>query len=76
VHLHDAAPLENTCIHAGEYGTRSSSLLALGDEPGQDVLRHADGPPCTTPYRDLTPLLRELGPSRVATGTPNTRNER
>lgn len=76
VHLRDGTPFEDTCIHAGGYGTRSSTLLALRDEPGRDALRHADGPPCTTPYRDLTPLLRELGPSRVATGTPNTRNER
>jgi uncharacterized protein with NRDE domain len=56
-------PLESTCVHAGAYGTRSSTLLRLGDDP---ALHYADGPPCEAPYRDLTPLLCDLGifPSR------------
>lgn len=52
------APFGATCVHAGEYGTRSSTLLRLGPEP---LLQHSDGPPCEAPYRDLTPLLTELG---------------
>jgi len=48
----------STCIHGDVYGTRSSTLLRLGS--AGDILRHADGPPCTTPYRDFTPLLAEL----------------
>jgi len=52
-------PRASTCVHYGGYGTRSSSLLRLGSE--QDLLRHADGPPCTSPYRDFTPLLTQLG---------------
>jgi uncharacterized protein with NRDE domain len=59
VHGVGASPLEDTCIHAGGYGTRSSTLLrrgALGD-----ALHFADGPPCENPYIDLTPLLWELG---------------
>ncbi len=53
-----AGPLESTCVHAGAYGTRSSTLLRLGDRPS---LLYADGAPCETPYRDLTPLLHDLG---------------
>ena len=57
---HDAgASRGSTCVHFGGYGTRSSTLLRLGS--GEDLLRHADGPPCTSPYRDFTPLLTQLG---------------
>jgi len=46
-----ADPLGALCVHAGEYGTRSSSLL-LRDRLG--TWRHwfADGPPCTASYRE------------------------
>ena len=57
-HHAGSSPLESTCVHAGAYGTRSSTLLRLGADP---ALRYADGPPCEAPYRDLTPLLRDLG---------------
>jgi len=60
---HDArgeSALERTCIHAGEYGTRSSMLLRLGASRDDDVLRFAGGAPCETPYEDLSPLLRAL----------------
>lgn len=53
--------LEDACIHLDGYGTRSSMLLRLGDEPENDVWKWADGPPCTTPYEDITDLLRTLG---------------
>jgi uncharacterized protein with NRDE domain len=45
------------CVHTVAYGTRSSSIVVLA--PG-DVVRYlyADGPPCRTPYADVTPLLR------------------
>ena len=52
------SPLDSTCVHAGAYGTRSSTLLWLGARP---ALRYADGPPCEAAYRDLTPLLHDLG---------------
>jgi uncharacterized protein with NRDE domain len=37
------------CVHAGPYGTRSSSILLV---PAAGTIRyfHADGPPCTTPH--------------------------
>jgi len=54
----ESSPLESTCVHAGEYGTRSSTLLWIGAQP---ELRYAEGAPCAAPYRDLTPLLHDLG---------------
>ena len=48
----------DTCVHAGHYGTRSSTLLRLGAE---SELRHADGAPCTADYGDFSPLLCDLG---------------
>ena len=60
--------LGSPCVHHGNYGTRSSTLLAIGREGG--FLRHADGPPCTTSYSDLSPLLAELaGAGSADTGT-------
>ncbi len=50
-----ARELTATCIHSPEYGTRSSTILALGDHV-IDYL-HADGPPCTTPFLDYRRLL-------------------
>jgi uncharacterized protein with NRDE domain len=61
-------PLDETCIHTSVYGTRSSTLLALGEQERDDALRFSDGPPCSAPYLDFTHLLRELGRVRVATG--------
>lgn len=58
---HDGGdPLRDACVHAGAYGTRSSTLLCLADDPDRNAYRYADGPPCRTPYEDFTPLLRDL----------------
>jgi uncharacterized protein with NRDE domain len=38
------------CIHEDRFGTRSSSLLALGEDRRY---RFADGPPCETAYRPV-----------------------
>jgi uncharacterized protein with NRDE domain len=59
-HLSGGSPLEATCIHAGAYGTRSTTLLRRGRRPEQDWLRFSDGPPCSHAYRDFTPLLAQL----------------
>lgn len=65
-------PLASTCVHRGGYGTRSSTLLRLGE--GGDLLRHADGPPCTSSYTDFTPLLAQLGtPAEPRAGETATR---
>ncbi|WP_263020847.1 NRDE family protein [Natronobiforma cellulositropha] len=43
------------CVHGDGFGTRSSSLLAVGTET---TYAFADGPPCRTPYEfvDVGPL--------------------
>jgi uncharacterized protein with NRDE domain len=65
-------PRASTCVHNGGYGTRSSTLLRLGSR--RDLLQHADGPPCTSPYRDFTSLLAQLGaPAVPRTGETATR---
>lgn len=49
--------LQALCTHTEAYGTRSSAIVAL--RPGEVVhYLHADGPPCTTPFEDVTALLR------------------
>jgi uncharacterized protein with NRDE domain len=58
---HDTDPFRSTCVHAGEYGTRSSLLLHLGEAGSETFLHYAEGPPCQAQYRDFTPLLHELG---------------
>ncbi len=70
----DGDPLQATCVHAGEYGTRSSTLLVLPERLQDGVMRYAEGPPCSAEYRDFTPLLRELGRgSRSVEGEPIAR---
>jgi uncharacterized protein with NRDE domain len=63
-----ASPLEATCIHAGAYGTRSSTLMRRGRRRDQDVFRFSDGPPCSQTYRDFTPLLTQLDLTGPRTG--------
>ena len=52
--------LGDACVHAGEYGTRSSTLLWLADDDDDSVFRYADGAPCSNAYCVYTPLLRDL----------------
>jgi uncharacterized protein with NRDE domain len=48
-----------TCVHLEGYGTRSSCLLRYEDEPGaRPHVWVADGPPCTTPFVDVSGLWR------------------
>jgi uncharacterized protein with NRDE domain len=45
--------LQALCIHTPLYGTRSASILAIN--PGHTLrYLHADGPPCTTEFKDVT----------------------
>ena len=53
-------PFGATCVHAGVYGTCSSTLLQLSDSNTGGIFRFADGPPCATEYEDFTHLLRDL----------------
>jgi uncharacterized protein with NRDE domain len=48
--------LQSICIHADGYGTCSATMIALAvDSVGHYLF--ADGPPCTTSFRDVTSLL-------------------
>ena len=51
-------PLEHVCVHTPEYGTRSSAILALGEDRWR--YWHAEGPPCQAKFRNLTRLLDDL----------------
>lgn len=42
------------CIHANGFGTRSSSLIRIGDDRS---FAHAEGPPCENPYEVLDDVL-------------------
>jgi len=59
--VHDDDPLEGTCVHADDrgYGTRSSTLISIPRQ-GAPAVFHADGPPCTVPYADLSALANQL----------------
>jgi uncharacterized protein with NRDE domain len=59
-HRGNGGALDDACVHAGAYGTRSSALLRLGETVDDGVFRFADGAPCRTEYDDFTPLLHEL----------------
>ncbi len=60
-HDGSAGPLDDTCIHAGGYGTRSSTLLWLGEPGTRSEWRFAEGAPCENEYEDCSHLLHELG---------------
>ncbi len=53
---------DGMCIHAAElgYGTRSSFVLELPAECARSRCAFTEGPPCTSPWVDGTPLLREV----------------
>ncbi len=57
-HSADGDPTSGACVHAPEFGTRSSGLLALGSERWE--FWYADGPPCETKYVDYTRQLDGL----------------
>ena len=51
-----AARLARVCVHVGDYGTRSSTMIFVR---GNGAIRyfHADGPPCTTTFEEV-PVAR------------------
>lgn len=55
-------PFASACVHAPElgYGTRSSSVTYLADEPRGSRLYWAEGPSCTATLADLSALVAEL----------------
>lgn len=59
---HGDPSFDGRCVHIPElgYGTKSSTILWLDHDLSKSEGRHAEGSPCTTPYADVTPALREL----------------
>lgn len=47
----------STCAHLDGYGTRSSCIFRVGDDPTKPPqVWVADGPPCTSPFADVSAL--------------------
>jgi uncharacterized protein with NRDE domain len=53
----DGPRLVPCCVHLETYGTRSSCIVRIGDEP-EPQIRVADGPPCTAPFVDASAWWR------------------
>jgi uncharacterized protein with NRDE domain len=51
---------EPVCFRGPARGTVSSSILAVRPELGDSLYLHAQGPPDSVPYADLSGLLRDL----------------
>ena len=64
----DERPNAASCVHLEQFGTRSSCLVRVGASPSSAPrVWVADGPPCETPYADVSGLWAEGvdGPSGV-----------
>jgi Transport and Golgi organisation 2 len=58
------------CVHASDqYGTVSSSLLAIGRKFSTSRYLHAEGAPCQTPYRDFSALFTGCNGGRAVSST-------
>jgi len=44
---------EAACVHAGPYGTRSATIVVVPADR-RPAIHNADGPPCTTPFTDVS----------------------
>ncbi len=57
-----AEPLEGICVNEStlDYGTRSSTIVQLGQRADQLKMLHSDGPPDVAVYDDCTLLLQRL----------------
>src|SRR5262245_41283996 len=52
------------CLHYGERGTVSSSIVVLSSNPADSRFMHAQGSPDMVPYSDRSELLAEITGSR------------
>ena len=52
---HGGGGVPASCLHEGRAPTVSAAMLWLA--PGETSYRHAQGPPCVTPFEDWTHLL-------------------
>jgi uncharacterized protein with NRDE domain len=61
----DERPTAGSCVHLDGYGTRSSCLVEVSDDPaGVPRVLVADGPPCVTPFEDATSMWDRPAQSR------------
>ena len=51
------------CLRGPHRGTVSSTLLALACPLSRSTMLHAQGAPDKTPYKEISPLLRDIFPS-------------
>ncbi len=49
----ELTPPNNLCVHSEHYGTRSSTVVVFDARDGHFRMWHADGAPCSTPYREV-----------------------
>ena len=56
----DAVGQRGAIIAGKDYGTVSSTLLALSNKIQQSTYQYAPGPPCDRSYDDLSALLRQV----------------
>ena len=63
--VHRDPGFDGTCVHVDgvDYGTRSAAWIEF-DDRGPSRFEYADGPPCTTPWEDLSEAMSS------ALGTP------
>ena len=63
---------DSLCVHADpfNYGTRSSTLVELGDEPGSLRFFHASGRPCEVPLVELGDAVERLAGKLCANSAP------
>ncbi len=54
-------PNAANCVHLEEFGTRSSCIVRVPSSSDPPQLWVADGPPCTTPYEDVSGLWGPVG---------------
>ncbi|MFN5916941.1 MAG: NRDE family protein, partial [Planctomycetota bacterium] len=47
-------------IQGGDYGTVSSTLIALGPKPRDAIFQYSDGPANEARFEDYSPLLRDI----------------
>ncbi len=56
----DASGRRGVILRGNDFGTVSSTLLALSSKNQHSVLQYSPGPPCDTAYEDLSALLRQV----------------
>ncbi len=54
-------PNAANCVHLEEFGTRSSCIVRVADGAARPRIWVAAGPPCATPYDEVTALWEEDG---------------